>query len=117
MPARSRPSGQRPGREWPPVKAADLLIDKERPAGDAGKRTEIKKKESEWLGGGQKKEMEVEKHRKRAAAFESFLCLHPGSEPWIVHLRIINHCLVNPLQVLSIWVNASAVFFFFPGEF
>lgn len=69
----------------------------------------------------EKRETEGEKHRKRAPAFESFLFLRPGSEPWIVHLRIINHCLVNPLQVLSIWVNASAVFLFFflffPGEF
>lgn len=109
------PAGASAGPEWPHVQAADLLIDKERPA-TSGKR--MRKKKSELLGGGEKREAVREKHRKRALAFESFLFLRPGREPWIVHLRIINHCLVNPLQVLSIWVNASTLFFlFFPGEF
>lgn len=57
MPASMPPSGVLAWPEWPPVKAADLLIDKERPAMPGKER---KKKEPELLGGGKKRDGETE---------------------------------------------------------
>lgn len=84
------------------IKAADLLIDK--------KESDVRKEQIWEL-------LEAKKKKKRAILKGKGIWIISLSlswqQPWIVHLRIINHCLVNPLQVLSIWVNANAVFFFF----
>lgn len=99
----SQPSLQS-AEQYLSIKAADLLIDK--------KESDVRK-EQIW-------ELLEEKKRRTILKGKSIWIISLSlswQQPWIVHLRIINHCLVNPLQVLSVWVNANAFFFSFFGEF
>lgn len=99
----SQPSLQS-AEQYLSIKAADLLIDK--------KESDVRK-EQIW-------ELLEEKKRRAILKGKGIWIISLSlswQQPWIVHLRIINHCLVNTFQVLSIWVNANTVFFSFLVSF